>query len=343
MRLAGILDDRETTRPRHLEDRPHVDRLTVEMDRKDRPGAVGDRLLDEIRVESERLGIDVHEYRPAAGLGDRLGRRDEAQRGGDDLVAGAAAAQLRGQQREAQRVGAARHRNRVRHAAEGGELALEPFDLGAADVATGGEHALDRRPEVLSEVGERRAQVDGGDTAGRFAIILCLAGNAHPRLRAAKGRLWGSRRCKSTAPASRNPRGADGLQNRDSGDAGRRARRQIDARPARHDPLTEVAHQRLAPRPDAQLPPERVRRPAETAQVARVQPFLVMADAERHQVVVFILPLLRPENNVVLVQTAARGAAGDHATPAVALEDAIAPLPLRVVRAVPRVAQPLDE
>jgi len=74
-----------------------------------------------------------------------------------------------------------------------------------------------------------------------------------------------------------------------------------------------------------------------------VQPLLVVTDTERDQVVLIIAPLLRPENDVVLVQAAARGASGHPAAPAVALEDPIAPLPLRVVRVVPGVAQRADE
>src|SRR5882672_9918081 len=150
-------------------------------------------------------------------------------------------------------------------------------------------------------------------------------------------------RVLGAASAAGNPRGADGLQNRTSGGAGCGARGQSDGRPARHDPLAEITHQRLAPRPDSQIPPKSVRRPTEATHVAGMQPFLVMTDAERDQIVFLIVPLLRPEDYVVLVEAAARSAAGGHAAPAVALEDAIAPLPVRVVPVVPGVAHRLDE
>src|SRR5207249_9736749 len=97
------------------------------------------------------------------------------------------------------------------------------------------------------------------------------------------------------------------------------------------DPLPEIPDERRTIRPDAQVPPESVGRAPEAPDAALVHALLVVADAQRDQVPLVVASLPRPEDDVVLVQTAARRATRRHAAPAVPLEDAVAPLPVRIV------------
>src|SRR5262245_60788418 len=112
---------------------------------------------------------------------------------------------------------------------------------------------------------------------------------------------------------------------------------------ARDEPVAEVTDQRLASGPHSQIPPESVRGASEAAEAAGVQSQLMVTDAQRHQVFGLISPLLRAELDVVLVQPAARRASRRLAAPVVALENPIAPPPVRVLLVFPGVAQGLDQ
>ena len=91
-----------------------------------------------------------------AGLTDRLDRRDERVRHGDD---GVAAADSRGHQREANRVGAVGDANAVLRAAVGRELALEGLDLRSADERGRAERLAERLHQLLLELAMRSHQV----------------------------------------------------------------------------------------------------------------------------------------------------------------------------------------
>src|SRR5436309_15684444 len=68
-----------------------------------------------------------------------------------------------------------------------------------------------------------------------------------------------------------------------------------------------------------------------------------MTHAQRHQVSRVVTARLQAEGEVMRVQPAARGASRRLAAPAVALEDAVAPAPVRVLLVLPGVAQRPDE
>src|SRR5262245_22172219 len=69
----------------------------------------------------------------------------------------------------------------------------------------------------------------------------------------------------------------------------------------------------------------------------------MVTHAERHQVLGLVSPLLRAELNVMRVEPAARRASRHLAAPVVALENPVAPPPVRVLRVLPRIAQRLDQ
>ncbi len=57
MGLGGILDHPQTVALGELEDRIHVDRMTVEMHDHDAPGARRDRLRDPLRIHVPRARL----------------------------------------------------------------------------------------------------------------------------------------------------------------------------------------------------------------------------------------------------------------------------------------------
>ena len=128
MSLTGILDDDEMVTTGNLQNRIHVCRLAVQVDRQDGPGALGDRCLDQTRVDGVGLRVDVHEHGRGAAVADRRDGGNEGERHGDDFVAGPDAG---GEQGQVQRAGARVHANRVISAAIRREFLFEAPDLRA--------------------------------------------------------------------------------------------------------------------------------------------------------------------------------------------------------------------
>ena len=69
----------------------HRRRVAEDVDRQDAGGALADRGRGGRGIEVERLGVDVAEDRPRALVEQAVGRGDEAEGAGQDLVAGAPA------------------------------------------------------------------------------------------------------------------------------------------------------------------------------------------------------------------------------------------------------------
>ena len=116
-----------------------------------------DGRFDELRVDVERRVVDVHQHRPRAEARDGAGRREERIGGRDDLVAGL---DVEGHQREQQRVGAGRHRDRVADAEHPRHLVLERGDLGAHDEPLAVADARDRRENLVAQRAVLRVQVE---------------------------------------------------------------------------------------------------------------------------------------------------------------------------------------
>ena len=87
VRLAGVLDDGQAVAVGDRLDHVHVGDEPEEVDRADRPGPRRDRRLDPLGVDQVGVRLDVDEDRRGAGVEDRVGRRGEGVRDGDDLVA----------------------------------------------------------------------------------------------------------------------------------------------------------------------------------------------------------------------------------------------------------------
>src|SRR4029078_9145408 len=87
-RLAGILDDPEAAPRRDALDRVHVGSQAVDVHGRAPAGSLAERRVDPRRVQVQRLRVDVHEDGLCTLVEQAVGRGDEAERRGDDLVAG---------------------------------------------------------------------------------------------------------------------------------------------------------------------------------------------------------------------------------------------------------------
>src|SRR5262245_43355613 len=157
VRLTSILDHREAATPSDLQDRGHVSRLPIQVHRDDRFRPLRDGGFDDLRVDIERLRIDVDEHRPRTGVADRRYRRDKREWNGDDLVAWA---DVRGEQREVKGARPRVDADPMLRPAIGSELGLERRNLGSERELAGLEYALDRGVHLVLDRFVLRLQID---------------------------------------------------------------------------------------------------------------------------------------------------------------------------------------
>ena len=131
------------------QDRVHVAGLSIEMDRHDGPGPVGDGSFDAAGVQVEGADIRFRENGPGPHIGDRQGRGDVRVGGNDHLIPLADAQRL---QNEHQCVQAIAHAHAMFHRAILGKGFLKGLILHAADVPAALEHPVE---SIL----QRRAQL----------------------------------------------------------------------------------------------------------------------------------------------------------------------------------------
>jgi len=108
--------------PRHLHNRIHVRKLTVEMNRQNRLGARGDPSLDCSRIHVERAWIDVDQHRARPSVKNRGNTGYKSEWYGNDFVSGP---DSRGQQGQMQGTGAGIHGNAILCAAIACEFLLK--------------------------------------------------------------------------------------------------------------------------------------------------------------------------------------------------------------------------
>ena len=139
-RVRRVLDDFQIVVARDLENAIHVAGVAGEVHRQNRAhapiGAALERLLDARGIDVEGARIDVDEHRPRAQVAEHLRRRGESERRGDNLVARTDAERP---QRQMQRAGAMRKRERMLGAHVLGEFVLEAFGLGAGGDPSGAQ------------------------------------------------------------------------------------------------------------------------------------------------------------------------------------------------------------
>ncbi len=154
---ARVFDHRQAVLFGDGVDGVHVGALAVQADRHDGLGLGTDGVFDQIRIEVVGARVDVDEHRCGAEQGDRLGGGDEAEGGGDDLVAGA---DLQRHQGHDQGVGAARGRDAVANADIVGQPFLHLADLGAEDVLAVVHDRGDAPVEIFADQGLLGFEVD---------------------------------------------------------------------------------------------------------------------------------------------------------------------------------------
>ncbi len=86
-RLSAVFDDLQVVAAGDLDELRHRARLSVEMNRHDRPRLGRDRSFELVRVDVKRVRVDVDEDGRRTQQRDALSRREERKRRRDDLVA----------------------------------------------------------------------------------------------------------------------------------------------------------------------------------------------------------------------------------------------------------------
>ena len=140
----------------------HRRRVAEDVDRQDARGALADRGRGGRRVEVEGHRVDVAEDRPGALVEQAVGRGDEAEGAGQDLVARAPAERPHA---EVQGGGAAGDRDRVLDPEPGGELALEALAHRPQREPAGAQHLEHQLLLARADLAAGRA----GSVAARLA------------------------------------------------------------------------------------------------------------------------------------------------------------------------------
>ena len=120
------------------------------------------------------VGIDVDEDRLGADAGDAAGRREERERGGDDLVAWSDVERHQGRR---ERVGARGHADGVAHIYHRGDFALEGLDFGAHDESLAVGDTGERIQQRLAQRRELRLEVEQRNSH-KPLIVLAWAPSA---------------------------------------------------------------------------------------------------------------------------------------------------------------------
>ena len=159
-RVRRVLDDGETMPTRDLIDGVHLAGVAVEVDGHDRfdSARLADRCLDLVRVDVERVPLDVDEDGACALVLDHVNRRDEGHVRADDCVALTDA--QRGQ-RDVQGGGGGVDRQRGRRADVGAKVVLETLrPLAGRDPAAA--QSLDDLLDLLVAYQRRREMQELG-------------------------------------------------------------------------------------------------------------------------------------------------------------------------------------
>ena len=149
-RLAGVLEHAEALRLGQRAQLGQRGRVAEDVDRQDAGGALPHRVGRGRGIEVQRHRVDVDEPRRHALVEQAVGRSDERERRGDDLVALAPAELPHAQ---VKRRGAGRNGHRIVDPKPLGELALEALEHRAQRQAPGAEHLQDQLFLALADLG----------------------------------------------------------------------------------------------------------------------------------------------------------------------------------------------
>ncbi len=126
--MSRIFDHRNLVRVRQALQCIHVRTLPVKVNREKCAdcGTVLQGFLNLHRVHVERLGVDIDEHRAAAGAHDRARGCEEAESGGDNLVARLHARRCQGQP---ERIGSGSAPHGIPCSGKSREFPLQSFDF----------------------------------------------------------------------------------------------------------------------------------------------------------------------------------------------------------------------
>ncbi len=189
-RVGGVLDGAQTVLGGDRAQRVHVARAAGEVHGHQGAGAARDRPPRGLGIEVERTRVDVGEDRRRARVEDRVDRRRPGERARHHLVAGA---DVGGDERQVQRLGARRRRDRIRHPGALREALLELGGARPRREPAGAQGGHDRLHLLVPDHG--RGEVEHGLAHGPAAV------DREPGLGRAAHRT--SNRTASTASAAR--------------------------------------------------------------------------------------------------------------------------------------------
>lgn len=171
--LGGILDHDQIVAVGDRIDLVHIGRLPVQADRHDGLGTRGDCCFDLGGVNVAGIRLDIHEDRLGAEQHDDLGRRNEGERGRDDLVT---RLDPHRHQTDQQGFGAAGHGDAVLGAGVGLELLLKLAHLRAHYVLAVLQHLVHALLDGVFEGAVLGLEVDERDcvTHGQATFLQTL-------------------------------------------------------------------------------------------------------------------------------------------------------------------------
>ena len=129
----------------------------------DRLGSRGDGRLDPRRVNVVSVGLDIHEHRPGACPPDRAGGGEEGVWGSDHFITWA---DIEGQQRQQEGIGARRAAHRVRRGAISGHLSLERGNFRPEHEHLAFQHLADDGLDLIADRLVLCPEIEGGNTDG---------------------------------------------------------------------------------------------------------------------------------------------------------------------------------
>lgn len=170
--MGSIFDNGDLEFLGDLLKRIHVGALAIQMNGQDGRQILwavrAKTLADEVGVEVECAGIDVHENGRGPGAHDRASRGEEAERGGDNRIARLDSG---GHQREPESFGSGGAAGGCSGSGERGDFALEGLDfrtenesLGVADASDRGQNLVAKAIVLAAQIEER----DGVKRAGSW-------------------------------------------------------------------------------------------------------------------------------------------------------------------------------
>ncbi|HYK99119.1 MAG TPA: aminotransferase class I/II-fold pyridoxal phosphate-dependent enzyme [Candidatus Acidoferrales bacterium] len=246
-RGRGVLDHVEAVLLRDRVDGVDVACEADLVDGHDRLGALGDALLDVVRVDVEGARVDLAEDDLGAGVQHRVRRRDEGERRHDDLVTRADA---RGREREVQAGRARRRRDAVLRADVRRDGLLELGHLRALRHPAAPDRLEGRARLLLAERGLGDRHVE---------LLVCLGGHGLPpsscgeRLPPPRDQLSHAVCQRGLRPESDDRLGTGRVADAARGQRAGRLRLEFESDTASGDleqQRREVAHARLDPAAD---------------------------------------------------------------------------------------------